>query len=309
MNHANKKVALKFECIKCNYTTSKKSSWNKHVQTKKHLGQLFDKKCYTKVASDKTNLNVCDNCGKVYKHYTSLFRHKKNCMKTKETKPLKKEPIKKPKSELEKQYYETLKISEEIKGMKTFMENLIQQQQETKDQLHKLNETSTGNTTNNMTINLFLNHYCKDAMNMTDFLSKLQLSMEDLFYTKENGYVKGISNIIVKNLQDLKPTERPIHCSDKKRLHFYVKDENKWEKDETNQINKSISAIRNKQIKQIKEWEKEHPNWNTNDEETELYAKMVQEVMGYGSGNKNKEDIKKEISEKVDVQEIKEFEI
>ena len=200
-------------------------------------------------------------------------------------------------------------MTEELQDMKKFMQNMLEKQQETKDQLRKLNETSTGNTTNNMTINLFLNNYCKDAMNMTDFVGKLQLTMEDLLYTKDNGYVKGISNIIVKNLQDLKPTERPIHCSDKKRLHFYVKDENKWEKDETNKINESISAIRNKQIKQIKEWEKEHPNWNTNDEETELYAKMVQEVMGYGCGSKNKEDIKKEISESVDVQEIKEFEI
>lgn len=298
MNHANKKVANNFECIKCNYNTCKKSSWNKHIQTKKHLGQLFDKKCYEKVAQTNNDLNVCDACGKSYKHYTSLYRHKKKCNQLKE--------------KLEytsKQYYNTYKVSEDIKEMRKFMEDMLEKQKETKDQLRKLNETSTGNTTNNMTINLFLNNYCKDAMNMTDFLEKLQLTMEDLFYTKENGYVKGISNIIVKNLQDLKPTERPIHCSDTKRLQFYVKDENKWEKDENNKLNESITAIRNKQIKQIKEWEKDHPYWNTNDEETELYAKMVQEVMGYSTNVKNKEEIKKEISDSVDVQELKKFEI
>ena len=83
MENANKKVANKYICKKCDYTTSKKSSWNKHIQTKKHLGQLLDKKCYEKVAQEKQDLSVCEDCGKSYKHYTSLIRHRKNCKKTK----------------------------------------------------------------------------------------------------------------------------------------------------------------------------------------------------------------------------------
>ena len=85
MENANKKVANTYICNKCDYTTCKKSSWNKHIQTKKHLGQLSDKKCYEKVAPEK-NLSICESCGKSYKHYTSLIRHRKKCKKSKEKK-------------------------------------------------------------------------------------------------------------------------------------------------------------------------------------------------------------------------------
>ena len=286
MENANKKVAHKYVCKKCDYITSKKSSWNKHIETQKHKKQLFREKCYKKVAQ----IFICEKCNKSYTHSTSLSRHKKNGCKGKNT----------------TQTTHTTKkqnISNELKDMQDMMKSMIKQQTETQKQINNLNMNA--GTTNNMTINVFLNEYCKNAMNMTEFIEQLQLSMEDLIYTRNNGYVKGISNILVKNLQDMKPDERPIHCSDKKRLQFYIKDENKWEKDKDNQINKSITAIRHKQIKQIKEWEKDHPNWNTNDEETELYAQMVQQVMGNTDCEKNKENIKKEISEKVDVKDIK----
>ena len=95
-----------------------------------------------------------------------------------------------------------------------------------------------------------------------DFLDNLQISLEDLKYTKEHGYAKGISNIFVKQLRDLKPNERPIHCSDKKRLQFYVKDNNSWERDaQHKKIDSTIQDITIKQIKQLKEWEKAHPNY------------------------------------------------
>lgn len=321
MENANKKVATTYECKKCNYVTYKKSSWNKHLTTQKHKKKLFYEKVAPKEEKkdlkqeeeiSEQKLTICPFCNKAYKHYTSLLRHRKKCsvLKT-ETKNEVLINKKKEQENIAKEYYKQLQLTEELKDMKKIMQTMIDQQEETKKQLHQLNETGTGNTTNNMTINVYLNQYCKNAMNMTDFVEKLKLSTEDLLYTKDNGYIKGISNIIVKNLQDLTPTERPIHCSDKKRLQFYVKEENKWEKDETNhQIKKSISAIRNKQIKQIKEWEKLHPEWNTNDEETELYAKMVKEVMGYDNDNeKNKEEIKKEISKTVDMKEIRDIEI
>tara|TARA_R110001599_G_scaffold120019_1_gene290882 strand:+ start:617 stop:1474 length:858 start_codon:yes stop_codon:yes gene_type:complete len=280
MENANKKVAPMFCCKKCDYITSKKSSWKKHIETQKHKKQLFGEKCYKKVSQPF----LCEKCQKSYTHATSLCRHKKRgCQSITTTK---------------KQ-----NINNELKDMQYMMKSMIKQQTETQKQINNLN-MNTG-TTNNMTINVFLNEYCKNAMNMTEFIEQLQLSMDDLFYTRDYGYVKGISNILVKNLQDMKPNERPIHCSDKKRLQFYIKEENKWEKDKDNQINKSITAIRHKQIKQIKEWEKEHPRWNTNDEETELYAQMVQQVMASTDNEKNKENIKKEISDKVDVKDIK----
>ena len=126
-------------------------------------------------------------------------------------------------------------LKNEVKELRQMMEKMIQAQSETNKCFHKTLDNMIGkvgnNTYNNkMSINVYLNEYCKDAMNLTDFVDKLKVSLEDLMYTKDHGYVKGISNIFVKQLQDMKPTERPIHCSDKKRLQFYVKNENKWEK-------------------------------------------------------------------------------
>ena len=120
-----------------------------------------------------------------------------------------------------------------------------------------------GNNNNNtISINVFLNEQCKNAMNLTDFMDKVKISLEDLAYSKNNGYVKGVTNIFAKQLKDLKPTERPIHCSDTKRLQFYVKDEDKWAKDENNEkINNTLTNIKVKQSIKIGDWEKLHPNY------------------------------------------------
>ena len=151
-----------------------------------------------------------------------------------------------------------------------------------------------------MNINIYLNEHCKNAMNLTDFVENVKVSLEDLLYTKNHGYVKGISNIFVKQLKDMEPTQRPIHCSDKKRLQFYVKDDNKWEKDNSNEkIDKSIDKITKKQILAIKLWEKEHPNYLEDEKLTRIWSKMIKN-MGTGvsenvTAEKEKTNIKKVI--------------
>ena len=156
-----------------------------------------------------------------------------------------------------------------------------------------------------MTINVFLNEKCKDAMNLTDFVENLKISLQDLEYTKEEGYVKGISNIFTKHLTDLKPTERPIHCCDKKRLQFYIKDEDKWEKDEENtKIDKTIQDVTVKQIKKLREWEDQHPGYLKDETLLMEWHHMLREIMGGGEDeeiNRNKEQIKKKISETIEL--------
>ena len=163
------------------------------------------------------------------------------------------------------------------------------------------------NNNNNVSINIFLNQQCTDAMNLTDFVKNIKISLEDLQYTNEHGYVKGISNIFQKNLTDLKATERPIHCSDKKRLQFYVKDEDKWEKDVTHEkMKKGIESIGKQQILQIKEWEKQHPDFLEHEEQYMEWNKMVGNMMGGDTQqrrNKNIENIKKIISNDVAVKD------
>ena len=156
-----------------------------------------------------------------------------------------------------------------------------------------------------MTINVFLNEKCKDAMNLTDFVENLKISLQDLEYTKEEGYVKGISNIFTKHLTDLKPTERPIHCCDKKRLQFYIKDEDKWEKDEENtKIDKTIQDVTVKQIKKLREWEDKHPGYLKDEKLLMEWHTMLREIMGGGEDEeiiKNKEQIKKKIGETIEL--------
>jgi len=143
-------------------------------------------------------------------------------------------------------------------------------------------------------INVFLNEECKDAMNLTDFVENVKVSLEDLNYTKENGYIDGISNIFVKHLKDMPATSRPIHCSDKKRLQFYVKEANVWEKDKTHEkIDKSIQDITFKQIKKIKKWEEKNPDYLTNETLLEEWQTMVLSMMG----GKEKEECMKNMEQ------------
>ena len=155
----------------------------------------------------------------------------------------------------------------------------------------------------NMQINFFLNHECRNAMNFQDFINSLSLSVEDLQYTSAHGYAKGITNIFVINLKDLNPIDRPIHCSDKNKLEFYVKDENKWEHDTNNvKLDKGIDSITHLQLRKIKDWEKSHPDWNNSDHGVEEYMHMVKEMMN--GNDKNKINIKKELGTSMNIKNL-----
>jgi len=150
-----------------------------------------------------------------------------------------------------------------------------------------------------MTINFYLNEKCKDAMNLSDFVNNLDISLEDLLYTQEHGYAEGISNIFVKHLQDLNPNQRPIHCCNKKNMQFYVRDENKWQKDKENKkIDRSIQDLTVKQIKHLKEWETQNPNYLKDDMLLAQWQKLVHEIMG-PSNDSNKDKDKELIIKKL----------
>ena len=188
--------------------------------------------------------------------------------------------------------------------LKTLTETLAQQGELIEKLIDSQNEMipRLGNNNNNkISINVFLNEHCKEAISLKDFINNIKISLDDLKYTNKHGYVKGISNIFTKHLTDLEATQRPIHCSDKKRLQFYVKEENKWEKDKNHQkIDKTIEDITVKQIRRIKEWEKQYPEWNKSDKETGMYLQMIKQVMG-GNIDENTEEIKRNISEVIEL--------
>lgn len=283
-----RKVSQNFYCERCDYSTSVKSNYKKHLTTAKHKNDNNDNKDDNKKVSGKF---ICEFCSRSFCYRSGLSRHFKSCdiyNKNNNYKSLKKKKKEESATVTTKMLMEVL---EQNKALQEKVIELSNKKQPT------INYTDCNNK--KMTINIFLNEVCKDAMNLTEFVENLKLSLDDLTYTKNNGFAKGISNIFVKHLQHMEPTQRPIHCSDIKRLQFYVKDEDKWEKD-TEKIQKTINDVNQKQIQQIKEWEKKYPNWNTNERETELYLQMIKQVMGENN-KETTEEVKRNISEALEL--------
>ena len=158
---------------------------------------------------------------------------------------------------------------------------------------------NSNNNNNHFNINMFLNEKCKNAMNLEDFVEKIKLTLEDLQFTKDNGYAKGISNIFIKNLNDMDVTERPIHCSDQKRLQFYVKNDNEWTKDKNNEkIDNTIEKVSRKQIKSIQEWVEANPDYTESDAKMEEYFTLVRSIT-QPNDDKNLKNIKRKVGENV----------
>jgi hypothetical protein len=247
---------------------------------------------------NKTPLHYdCEICSKTFKSRTTLWRHKKKCKMMNENVVVKEENG----GLNEKMLFEF--IQKQTEQQNKLMESVVKLAEQ---QANNITNTNCNNT-NNISINLFLNEECKNAMNLTDFVNNVKLSLEDIKYTTEHGYVKGISNILVKNLTDIDPKERPIHCSDTKRLQFYVKDEDSWAKDENNtKIDQSIDNITRKQIACMKEWTTANPDYLDNERKMEEYMIMVRRLMGGNNieeQTKNKNRIIRQVSEEVQVKE------
>lgn len=251
------------ECIDCNYMTTSKQDIDNHIKQKNH-------RSITHYIKGQVHLNEryrCEICNKTYKYMSGYYRHKNNCAGDNNL----------------------------AKILKKTNEKLCQR-------IHKLETTQniiTNNITNNkLDIHLYLNNECKDAINLSEFVDKIKLSLDDLLYTKNNGYIKGITNIFVKNMQNLSLTERPFHSiQDKKSHQFYIKDKTGWECDKKEeQLDNSIDSVSKKQFRKIKEWEAQRPDWNTTEEGIDEYMKMVQSIMGGLDEHerlRNKKQIKK----------------
>jgi hypothetical protein len=253
-----KKNAEIFNCLNCDFKCSKKSNYYKHILTRKHQNtdkilQNTDKKNAENaenVENDENVIFTC-NCGKKYKHRQSLFNHKKKC---------------------------NLQEKNELNLLTNLVLDVVKQNKELSQQNQELankivdicknslntNITNSNFNSNNKTfnLNLFLNETCKNAMNITDFVDSLQLQLSDLENVGEIGYVEGISNIITSNLNALDISQRPIHCTDKKREILYIKDENKWEKedDEKLKLRKVIKRVVSKNQRLLPVFKQIHPD-------------------------------------------------
>ena len=292
-NNDNAKMPKKcgnFTCEYCDFKCTKKSNYLCHIKTKKHN----DNKMITNDNKlQQKNAECICKCGNVYKYMSGLSRHKKQCSFI--------DKINKEIPQIIESNVITTELIMELikdnKEMKQIISDLVSDQNNTINTLIKngISNTTIQNTNcnnNNKTFNLhlFLNETCKDAMNITDFIDSIKLELSDLIKVGEVGYVEGISNIITSNLKALDITKRPVHCTDKKRETIYIKDEDKWEKDENKtKLKKIINRVSHKNIKLITEYREKYPDCKKSDYKlSDKYNKMIIEAMG-GPGDNNKE--------------------
>ena len=259
------KIPNKFYCENCNFNTSRKSHYEKHLLTQKHKYLQNNDAVATK------KKYVCD-CGKEYNYRQSLYNHRKTC------KGEKKENIiiqGENKDEMKQLVFKLISENQELKN--TVLQENKELRKQISELIPKVGNTINSNNKQKFNINVFLNEKCKDAISMDEFIDKIEVSMKNLLTTKEKGQVYGISNIIMENMNKLSLYERPLHCTDKKRETLYVKN-NEWEKDDNKEhINKALKKVESKQLKNLNVWLEEHPNYMNNPIEQEEFANLMSE--------------------------------
>ena len=279
----SQKVAKQFICENCDYECCKKSDYEKHLTTRKHKNTTIR----DKVQQENLHTFICC-CGKSYNHRASLFNHKKKCTYNNDGEPI-----------VNKNIIELL-IKENLEMKNVVLEIVKSNSELQKHLVDVCKNTSTINSNNNhshnKTFNLqfFLNEQCKDAMNISDFANSFELELSDLESVGDLGYVEGITKIFLDKLNSMDIYKRPIHCSDAKREILYVKDDNKWEREERNnpKIRYAIKTISFRNMKLAVLWSETYPESKDCDSRVnERYMKLIKESTG-GSGeiieNENK---------------------
>jgi hypothetical protein len=245
---------------------------------------------------DTSETFIC-SCGKKYQHRQSLWKHKKTCC------------IISCKEDLNDSAKQQQLIEYLLKENSEFKHLMIDQNKQifeiaknSGNNHHNTNNShNTTNNNNNFNLNFFLNEKCKNAMNIMDFVAQLQVGIKDLEDTGRLGFAEGISKIIINGLKHMDISDRPIHCSDSKREVVYIKDKDQWNKETTDKLilTNAIKHVAHKNMKQISEWTKTHPEFNdATSKQNDKYLKIVCESMSGSSQeetNKNYNKIIKNI--------------
>jgi ribosomal protein L37AE/L43A len=272
------KISNSFYCKCCDYTTIRKYNFNLHIKSIRHKNNTNNNENNGKLAKTSKTYN-CENCNKKFNDRAGIWRHKKKCeikissIILDKNEPSDKEVI--------------MMLLKENTELKTMMMKVIENG--TTSNSHNTNTNSHNKAFN---LNFFLNETCKNAMNITDFVDSIKLQLSDLMDIGEFGYVEGISKLIVKNLNNLDQTVRPIHCTDKKRETMYVKDKDKWEKDEEKvKLNTAVKKVANKNIRMLSQFREKYTEYsNSSSLVSDTYNKTVIEATSYND-DKNKQII------------------
>ena len=284
MSNNNTKI---YTCSLCNFNTKYKHNYNHHILTKRH------KKKEIEIKQEKPDSKYICKCGKLYNHNQSLYRHQLTC------KFVQKKDTENSIISYNDNSQNSLIITELLKKIdekdKTIDEKdkTIEEKDKTiKDMIPKI-----GNNNNNkqFNINIFLNEDCKDAINMSDFIKSIKVSAEQLEYTTKNGLQKGLSNVILENMNKLSLNERPVHCTDTRRDTLYIKDNDVWEKDnDKTKIKEAINKVSSRNYNALSNWSKDNPDFMENDKKQDFYAKTITTIGKKVDDNKIIKNVSKE---------------
>ena len=294
-------VPVNFCCKICDYNTSRSSQYDRHLLTTKHINSTK----FNSLEQISSNKHNCNNCGKNYKDRSGLWKHKKKCKSIEQANIhiTQSEPITTAANITDSSNNIIELLINENKDFKNIIMELVKSNNELQKQMidvcQKIQPSNTNihtnshNNSHNKTFNLqvFLNEECKDAMNMSEFINSIEIKVSDLENMGKIGYVEGMSNIIIKQLNDTDMYKRPVHCSDAKRETLYVKEENKWEKDtqETKQMLKAVRGVDKKNYKLLTTWKDTHPKcMDSKSNQSDEYMKVVSKVMDGDEENINK---------------------
>ena len=283
MTMMTEKTPTFFACKICDYSSSKESDYNRHIATRKHQNNVKNAK-----------KNACV-CGKAFMHRQGLHVHRKKCQQY----------ISKGVSDYDFEYdiidgnknenimlgdNNSIGTDDKIGITKEMFMSLLKDNQEMMKMIKSLSENqlttpqhitnNNNNITNNQfNLNIFLNEKCKDALNMSEFIDSLKITLDDLLFSKNNGITRGVTDIMMKKLKELDIYKRPIHCTDIKRDTMYIKDEDKWHKDNNHDMFKNtIIKVANKERSALQLWAIDNPDWMETEQKQIQYLTMVRSI-------------------------------
>tara|TARA_B100000035_G_scaffold12776_1_gene10593 strand:- start:534 stop:1436 length:903 start_codon:yes stop_codon:yes gene_type:complete len=279
-NKKMQKNAITYECKVCDFIAFNKYNYNKHLSTLKHKNNENDNNDNKKVVKNvknEVNVFVCEHCNKSYTYKSGLSRHKKTC-----------KFIIQNNNDISCNNGSVINENMIIKELKDI---ICQQQKQINELIPNIgsNNNNNNNTYNQkFNIHLFLNEKCKDAINMSDFIKSIEVSLQQLEFTRKNGVVDGISNAIVENMNKLSLYERPMHCTDIKRETLYIKDDDNWKKEENKEKLKAvIEKASDKNFNALNEWKNNNPDISNNESKQEYFTQVISEI---GKTNENIND-------------------
>jgi hypothetical protein len=287
-----------FNCEVCDYTCSKKSDYDKHILTRKHI-TAYD--CLQSDGKKSQKKYSCD-CGKEYRFRQSLYNHRKLC--TTEVLPENSVIQNVPENVVVQDSSNNDIIHLLIKENSDFKTMLMEMMRSNTDLQKQMLEMCKNNNNNNTTINtdnsnnsktfnlqVFLNEKCKNAMNLDDFANSIELKLSDLIRIGEEGYVPGMSKVIIERLLEKEVCDRPIHCSDEKREAVQVKMANKWEREAIDSVNltNAVRIVEQKQFDMLTTFRDTYPEcMNSESHHNDMLIKLFQNL----SNSKQPEFIK-----------------